>query len=249
VPNSAEARARAWYRGTHAQFCDVVESWEHGTVVRATRYPDYYDLNAVRVEEDAGMSADDLIAVADRALDGLGHRRLDFEHADAAESLRRRFEALGWMTERLAWMRHETALPPAPDIAVEEVPYDDVHDLRVSWNREDFPSVDTGDHLVKAREVAERRGAQVFAVRDGGRAIAFAQLEHHDGSAEIAQVYVHPDRRGHGLGTAVTWAAIHAGAGARDLWIVADDEGRAKELYTRLGFRPVWTATEALRLP
>jgi hypothetical protein len=34
-----------------------------------------------------------------------------------------------------------------------------------------------------------------------------------------------------------------------DLWIVADDEDRPKELYARLGFRPAWTAMEFQRLP
>lgn len=244
-----EARARAWYHGIHAEFCDLIEPWEHGTVVRATRYPSYYDLNAVRVERDPGMSAEELAAFADEALPGLAHRRIDFEDAVAADPLRKPFESLGWLTERLVWMRHDSVLPPAPEVAVEEVPYDDVVALRVSWHREDFPTVDPGNHIAEAREAAERRGARILAVREGGEAVAFAQLEHHDGSAEISQVYVHPDHRGRGLGTAITCAAIHAGAGARDLWIIADDEGRPKELYGRLGFRPVWHTIETLRLP
>jgi hypothetical protein len=35
----------------------------------------------------------------------------------------------------------------------------------------------------------------------------------------------------------------------RDLWIVADDEDRPKELYARLGFRTAWTAMELTRWP
>jgi hypothetical protein len=35
----------------------------------------------------------------------------------------------------------------------------------------------------------------------------------------------------------------------RDLWIGADDEDRPKQLYMRLGFRPVWRSIEFLRLP
>lgn len=244
-----EARARAWYHDIHAEFCDLIEPWEHGAVVRATRYPDYWDLNAVRVEDDPGMSVEELAAFADEALAGLAHRRIDFEDAGAGEPLRKPFEALGWLTERLVWMRHDSGLPPAPEVPVEEAPFDDVIDLRVNWHREDFPTVDPRNHIAEARDAAERRGAQILAVRDGGEAIAFAQVEHHDRSAEISQVYVHPDHRGRGLGTAITCAAIHAGAGARDLWIIADDAGRAKELYGRLGFRPVWHTIETLRLP
>lgn len=241
--------AQDWYRRIHDEFCDVQEPWAHGTVVRATRYPDYYDLNTIRVEDDPGMSADELAAFADEVQAELAHRRFDFERPDAAEPLRRRFEELGWIVERLVWMRHQTAPPPQTDIEVAEVPYDDVYDLRVSWLREDFPDHDMRAFIDQASEAAERRNAQVLAVREGDAPIGYAQLEHHEGSAEIAQVYVHPDHRGRGLGTAITCAAIHAGGGARDLWIVADDEGRPKELYRRLGFEPEWTAIEATRLP
>ena len=39
---------------------------------------------------------------------------------------------------RLIWMHHELPPPPGPDIAVREVPYDAVHELRVAWHGEDF---------------------------------------------------------------------------------------------------------------
>jgi ribosomal protein S18 acetylase RimI-like enzyme len=232
----------------------VIEPWAHGTVVRATRYPDYWDYNVVRVERDAGMSADALAAFADEALDGLAHRRVDLELADAAAPLRPRFEALGWRTTRLVWMRHEAAPPPGPEAPAEEVPYDAVHDLRVAWHREDFPDHEPAaregaDFFAQAREVAFRRDARVLAVRDGGVPVGFALLEREGDSAEIAQVYVHPEHRGRGIGSALTRAAIGAAGAVGDLWIVADDEDRPKELYRRLGFRPVWAAVEALRLP
>ena len=240
------ARARAWLHTLHAEFCDVHEPWAHGTVVRASRYPNYWDFNAVRVEEHPGMSVEELVALADEALGGLAHRRVDFEEADAAEPLREQFEALGWKTQRLVWMHHESGPPPRPDIPVEQVPDDAVLDLRLAWHQEDFPGQDF--HEAEAREVARRRGARILAVRDSGAPVAFAQLEQDEDSAEIAQVYVRPDHRGRGLGTAITCAAIHAADG-RDLWIVADDEGRPKQLYERLGFRPAWAAIETLRLP
>ena len=44
------ARARDWHHATQAAVCDVLEPWAHGTVVRATRYPSYFDFNLVRVE-------------------------------------------------------------------------------------------------------------------------------------------------------------------------------------------------------
>jgi ribosomal protein S18 acetylase RimI-like enzyme len=243
------ARARAWRSAALAAACDVMTPWAHGAVLRATRYPSYFDFNLVRVEDDPSMSVDELVAFADEALAGLGHRRFDFDVIDAAEPLRADFHALGWKSLRLLWMRHEAPPPPGSDLAVEEAAYDDVHDLRLTWYREDFPDQEPGPYHAQAREVALRRGAQVLAVRDGARPVAFAQLERAGDGAEITQVYVHPDYRGGGRGTAMTRAAIEAAGGVRDLWIAADDEDRPKELYARLGFRPAWTAMEITRWP
>jgi hypothetical protein len=47
----------------------------------------------------------------------------------------------------------------------------------------------------------------------------------------------------------MTRAAIEAAGDVGDLWIVADDDDRPKDLYRRLGFRPAWTTMEFTRLP
>ena len=85
------------------------------------------------------MSVEALVAIADTALAGLAHRRVDFELVAAAEPLRRGFEAKGWEAMRLLWMRHQSGAPPGPGVAVQEVAYDAVQHLRVAWLREDFP--------------------------------------------------------------------------------------------------------------
>jgi ribosomal protein S18 acetylase RimI-like enzyme len=244
-----EARARAWRDSAHAAVCDVIVPWAHGTIVRATRHPTYYDYNLVRVEDDPGMSVEALVDVADEALAGLEHRRFDFDVVAAADALRPGFEAIGWKTMRLVWMRHASPAPPGPDIAVREVPYDTVHELRLAWHGEDFPDQTTLTYFDHAREVAMSRDVRTLAVHDGDRPIAFAQLERAGEAAEITQVFVHPDYRGGGRGTAMTRAAIEAAGDVRDLWIAADDEDRPKELYARLGFRPAWTAMEVTRWP
>jgi ribosomal protein S18 acetylase RimI-like enzyme len=242
-------RARAWLHDAQGAVCDLIEPWAHGTVVRATRYPGYWDFNVVRVEEESELSAEALAAFSDEALSGLAHRRVDLELAAAAEPLRADFRALGWLTTRLVWMRHEGPARSAPEIPVEPVPYEALNDLRVTWHGEDFPDNPLGDYLVHAREVARLRDTEVLAVLENDAPVAYAQLTSDGRSTEIEQVYVSPDHRGRGLGTALTRAAIRAAGDVEDLWIVADDEGRPKQLYARLGFRPVWTAIEALRPP
>ena len=243
------ALARVWHHGAHAAVCDVLEPWAHGTVVRATRYPSYFDFNVVRVEEHPAMSVEAITAFADEALAGLAHRRVDFDLVAAAEPLRPGFEAKGWKATRIVWMRHETPPPPGPDVPVDELPYDAVHDLRVAWHREDFRDQAAGGYHSQAREVAQRRDVQVLAVREGGAPVAFAQLERDGAAAEITRVYVSPKHRGGGRGTAMTRAAIEAAGDVRDLWIAADDDDRPKQLYARLGFRQAWTTMEFLRLP
>lgn len=244
------ARARAWLHEVQGAVCDVFDPWEFGTVVRATRYPGYFDFNIVRIERDPQMSVEALVAFADEALAEHAHRRIDFELADVAEPLRASFAPYGYASERLVWMRHETARPDVPGgIAVEEVPYDTVRPLREGWFAEDFPEAQLGGHLAEAREVGLLLGARVFAVMDGGDPLGYAQLDHLGRSAEITQVYVRADHRGRGIGTALTCAAIDAAGDVDELWIVGDDEGRPKRLYARPGFRPVWTMVELLRLP
>jgi GNAT superfamily N-acetyltransferase len=249
VTYAGAVSARAWVHATQDAVCDLVEPWAHGTVVRATRYPSYWDFNVVRVEEESELSAEALAAFSDEALSGLAHRRIDLELAAAAEPLRADFRTLGWLTKRLVWMRHQGPVPSAPATAVERVPYEAVNDLRVTWHDEDFPDHPLGDHLVHAREVALLRDTKVLAVLEDDAPVAYAQLSSNGRSTEIDQVYVSPDHRGRGLGTALTSAAISAAGDVDDLWIVADDEGRPKQLYARLGFRPAWKAIQALRLP
>jgi GNAT superfamily N-acetyltransferase len=92
------------------------------------------------------------------------------------------------------------------------------------------------------------RDVRVIAPIEDGEPVGFAQLERIGDAAEVTQVYVRPEYRGGGRGTAITRAAIEAAGDVEDLWIVADDEGRPKELYARLGFRPAWTSYEFLRV-
>ncbi len=247
---SYAARARDWRNAMHAAVCDVIEPWAHGTIARAGRYPTYYDFNVLRVEDDVALELPELAAAAEEALDGLAHRRVDFDIARRGAALRGDFEAAGWKTTSLVWMLHEGVRPDATtEVLVEEVDYDETEALRLSWHLEDNADLEYEQYRLAAKEVAMAKDPSVLIVRDEtGEPIAFTQVQWDGGSAEVNSVYVHPDHRGRGLGTAITTAAIAAAGRAEDLWIVADQEDRAKDLYARLGFRTVWTTIEFLRL-
>jgi len=249
MPPDETQRARSWVHSRQEALCDSLEEWEHGWIARAERYPRYFDLNLVHVGTDPGFTADEVVEFADRALAGFEHRHVGFEPIEAGVRVRPGLEALGWMATRLVWMRHEESAPPGGEPLVERVPYEAAHDLRVAWTHEDFPTLDPAGFFEQAREVALARAVEVFAVHEDGVPVAFAELERAGDSAEIDSVYVHRDHRGRGLGTALTTAAIEAGSDARDLWIVAEADGRARQIYERLGFREAWTVLDFLRLP
>lgn len=250
---SLEALTLSWIHRTQGANCDVSQRWEHGRILRATRFPRYYDLNVVLVEDDPKMSVPELVSLADQALDGLEHRRVDFDSADAAEPLRADFEALGWKATRLLWMYHHGPRTDGGEgvstPAVAEVSYDDADPLRAAWHREDYPGPEDPDFLAQRREISMRRGVRVIAAHHDGIPVAFAQLECEEEAGEITSVYVLGAHRGAGLGTAVTRAAIAAAGGVPRLWICADDEDRPKRLYARLGFVPVLRTFEFTRLP
>lgn len=245
----ARAAALRLWRQRQETICDSIEPWEHGVVVSASRYPDYWDFNLIRVEDDPGMSAEELAAFADEVMSQAEHRRFDFEIAAAGDEVRPGLEALGWKATRLVWMLREDEPPSGPDMEVKEVPYDAAAELRVAWHREDFPAIDPANYHADAREVAMRMRPRVFAVEREGGPIAFAQLEGDSSASEITHVYVHPDARGDGIGTALTSAAMRAASDVSDLWICADDEDRPKQLYARLGFRPAHTTVDLTRFP
>ena len=243
------ARARAWHRAALAAACDLMVPWAHGTVVRASRYPTYFDLNAVRVEDAAPPATDELVAFADEALAEPRHRRVDFEVAVGRRPAPARVRGARLARHtRLVWMRHGGETLPGEDVAVTAVPYDAVRELRHAWHHEDFPDQDPGGALRgRPRSAPPGAGARrARRGRAGGVRAARARRRRRRDRAGLRRAGV-PRRRprdgAHARGD-------DAAAGdVRDLWIIADDEDRPKLLYARLGFRPAWTALEFLRLP
>ena len=241
-------RALKWARRSQELICDRIKPWQHGTVYRASRYPHYFDLNVVRVQDESDMTVESLIELADQSLTGLEHRQIDFDSARVAEPLRRDFEAHGFKATRLVWMHYEGRRRSRSAIPVTEVAYDAVNALRIAWHQEDFPGRDDSEYHAHAREIRLALGTRSLAVHEESRPIAFASLDLGDDETEIGGLYVLPEYRGQGRGTALTQTAIAAAGEVEHLWICADDEDRPKQLYARLGFRPVLTTTEFLRL-
>jgi GNAT superfamily N-acetyltransferase len=248
---SARERAIAWRHAEHARICDVIEAHEFGTSVRCTRMPTFWNYNSLRVEgPDRGVSADTLIRAADVLQGDLEHRQVEIEDEAAGARLRPGFQALGWATERLAWLLLEGPPPDGPDF--EEVPFADTLDLRLEWSLALPWATDEAAARRFAQHenaAAELRGSRALIARDdGGAPGGFVSFGAQRGAAEIEQVYVTPVLRGQGVGGALVAAAARAAGGA-ETFIIADDEGDPKRLYQRLGFRPVWIQHVFTRRP
>ena len=94
----------------------------------------------------------------------------------------------------LVWMLHEAAPPPGPEIPVEEVPYDEVHELRVvRHSRTSHRPVG----LPRPGSLS-RRGRQPYARGSRkGRLVSYAQLDRLGNAAEGAGLRTRcPARRG-----------------------------------------------------
>ena len=146
-------------------------------------------------------------------------------------------------------LRHTTGVAPELAAPVEEVDWSDVRELRSAWHQEDFPGQPHDAYLEQSREVARKLGVRTFATRREGRLAGFADLEVRDQAAEVTSVFVAPDHRGTGLGTSLTCAAITAARNPPDLWIAADEVGRAWALYRRLGFEDATKLVSSTRWP
>lgn len=242
VPAMAEvtagARFRCWHLRWKERICEEVRPFSHGMVLRSARYPDFWEYNCIRL--DRPMDAGEMIAAADRELAGCAHRLVEWM-VPMPDRVAGELRARGWMANPLVFLLHDGSPLPQASGELVEVDYDVVRELRDIWHREDFGEhVETAAFHAQARAVAELAQVRVLAAIEEGRPIGFAQVETHDGGSEVSQVFVHPERRGAGLGGALTVRAIGLGADAApDVWISADRDDRPRGLYERLGFRVV----------
>ena len=235
---TAEERFRRWHLPWKERICEEVRPFSHGTVFRSPRRPDYWEYNCIRL--DRPIEAGEMVAAADRELFGCAHRFAEWI-IPMPNVVVRELRERGWIAAPLIVLLHDGRAIPESRAEFVEVDYNVVRALRDIWHREDFGEhTETDSFHAQAREVAELADVRVIAAVEEGRPIGFAQVETHDGGSEISQVFVHPERRGAGIGSALTARAIRIGADtAPDVWICAERDDRPRQLYERLGFQAV----------
>lgn len=183
---------------------------------------------------------------------GLAHRKAEIEDEATGAQLAAGLGRLGWHVDRLVDMRHTGAGPAVTAPAFGELPTERVADLRTEWYLEEAimpDAVGIRDFLVEEDAARARLPRRLTTLGEPDTAFVTVRIE--AGAGEIEDAYVTPSARGKGLGTALLHAAIGRAEqdGVRDLWIVADADGRPRELYARLGFAPAWTHWDCVRRP
>lgn len=259
-------RAREWYAATMALRATTAERLAPGAVaIRTPRWPASYAHNALVLTGDPGTAA--TLALAERALAGLGHRQV-LALCPLAEATTTGLQEAGYEIQPEVLMARASALgpldPPGPASAsalVEQVdPYSDaVQALQERlWREEWLPGApdETVAQLVDRRSELDRAGEAVtFVARDGITAgthadpVACLDVTVREGVAELDGLATLQPHRGNGYGQALMarGVAYAADSGADLVVLTALVEDWPRTWYARLGFTTLGPATEATR--
>jgi GNAT superfamily N-acetyltransferase len=245
-------RLRAYQRAHFERVTTRSEPFAHGVAVFTPAHPTKWDLNLLVVGDGSELTAEALIAEAERlqAPAGLRHRKLQV--LSGGDGLVDGFVAAGWTAEQLVVMalRGADVRGEAP-AEVREVGFDAVRSLMEAWYGESMSAAEARDLGDADADTTARSGARYFLAERDGEPAAACELLGFDGVGQVESVYTAAAHRGHGLASAVVRAAIAASRERGDdlVMIMADAADWPQRLYERLGFETVTTYHGFTRKP
>ncbi len=236
------ARVLAFLRANIEKVADEVRPIDAGWVVRSPSLPAVWVINHVRAALPLAFAP--LVNLADEQLADSRYVQITVENQHAGPDLERTFRDAGWKTDRELLM----VLTAAPDrkadtFVVTDAGEDEVLELMTRWYAEDELARHALDQLVEySRRESRACRDRLLGVRSSdGQLVATTKLRGDGRTAQVEDVYTVPEARGRGYARAlVSRAGELARAGGHDLiFIMADDDDWPKELYARIGFRPL----------
>ena len=236
------ARVLAFLHANLAKTADELRPIEAGCVVSSPSLPAVWSVNQVRVALPLGFES--LVELADQQLEGLRYLQIVLENQDAGAALEDAFRAASWKTERELLM----ILSAAPDREVDttivtDAGEDEVAEVMERWYAEDELDPGALRQLVEfSRRETRACGDRLLGVRSSdGQLVAMSKLRSDGRTAQVEDVYTAPQARGRGFGRAMVTRAVELAreAGHDLIFINADDNDWPKELYARIGFRPL----------
>ena len=237
------ARLRAHRRALFDRTTTRAEPFEHGTAYFTPEHPTKWDLNLLVVDDAAELSAEELLAEAERlqAPAGLRHRKIEVHRG--GDSLVESFKAAGWSAERVVVMllRPDADHRGEAHALVREVEFPAVRSLMEQWYGEAMSAAEARDLADADADSALTSGARFFVTERDGDPAACCMLLAGEGIGQVEEVYTAKPHRGAGLASAVIRTAIAAARERGDdlILILADADDWPQRLYERLGFETV----------
>jgi GNAT superfamily N-acetyltransferase len=236
------ARVLAFVRANLAKTADEFRPIEAGWVVSSPSLPAVWSVNHVRVA--LPLSFESLVELADQQLAGSRYVQIALENQDTGPAVEPEFRHAGWKAERELLM----ALSAAPDREIDtsiavDAGEDEVLEVMSRWHGEDQLSAGELEQLIEySRREARACGDRLLGVRSpDGRLVAISKLRAARSVAQVEDVYTVPEARGRGFARALVARAAQLArdAGHDLIFITADDNDWPKELYAKIGFRPL----------
>ena len=233
-----------------------LERFEFGVAYLDEDYPQRYFSNFLLADGTLnGASVEALIEAAERILGEAGceHRLIILRDERWAARSAPAFHALGFSTSREVTMTHRRDPDRDADLPVEMVPFAVVRPLIEEMYREDPHVPDEVALLFTEQHCKYERvgGARFFAARVDGLLAGNCELYQDGDDAQVEHVGTLERFRGRGVARSVILRAVQAAreAGARHVFIAADEEDWPRQLYARLGFDQIGRTWEFLRPP
>lgn len=246
-------RVRAFLHAVEDAVCDEARPAACGTALLTPTLPLVWSLNALRVE-DPDVDVGALVDEAERVLGAYGHRRLVVHDQLAGARLAPLLAKRGWSVDRLLAM--EQTRPPDRTTARRtgyEAPREVGAAALASFRREQ----PFGWQEEAVRQLAEMDGRYTAAaaardfVSPPNRPAAACRLYVHGPTAQVDEVGTIEAERNRGFASAAVTTAVEAArADGHDLvFLLTNATDWPQQLYGRLGFDPIGSVYEFLKLP
>ena len=248
-------RAVAFEEALRERCAERVVPFRFGRAVFNDTFSHVWELNVLRVDDPLGATVEALVEEAERVHSEAGHehRRIAVRDETAGSSLEPGFRELDWNVDCYAFMAwREAAARPVPSADVQEVGGGALRDLRHEISNGE-PWAETEEivqQVLDSGELIARKGnARHFAVVVDGVTASGADLYSDGRTAQVEDLATRPAFRGRGLASAVMLRAVEEAlaAGHDFVFLIADDLDWPKQLYGRLGFKPLgrkWAFTK-----
>jgi GNAT superfamily N-acetyltransferase len=243
------------------QLGNEVFSLPGGAFVRNRELPNIYDCNHVTaITARTPAEIDELLAAAEREFAHAAHRRFDLDHRTPPEFIARLLLDGGYeRSDALVSVLEGDLIGAAPKWDIRPIESEAGWEALLALTTADFaehqlrigrPVEDDVAKRLWLSKKSKQPPVQYWLAYDGETVVGF--MNSWEGVADVGQVedlFTRPDYRKRGVATALIHHCVAdcRAKGAGPVAIVADPTDTPKEIYARMGFRPVAVQSKYLK--